>query len=168
MLRPDLILGSVLEVTPAFCAERGLRGLMFDADNTLVPRSHYHPSPATARWLGELRAAGLALCILSNSRHVGKVAAMGQAFGMPAVSLARKPARSGFRRALALLGTAADQTAMVGDQIFTDILGGNRAGVTTILVTPLHHRDFVLYRPLRRVERRLLRRWGVELPPRGA
>lgn len=166
MLRPDLVLGSVLELTPGFLAARGLRGLMFDADNTLVPRSHYHPSPAVAAWLEGLRAAGIALCILSNSRHIAKVAAMGQAFGMPAISLARKPARSGFVRALKLLGTAADETAMVGDQLFTDILGGNLAGVTTILVPPLHHRDFILYRPLRPVERRLLRRWGLHLPAR--
>ncbi len=162
LCRPDLSLASVRELTPEFLAAHGLDGLVFDADNTLVPRSRYEPTPEVATWLETLRAAGTRLCILSNSRHIGKVARMGEALGMPAISLARKPARSGFRRALALLGTAPAATAMVGDQVFTDILGGNLAGLTTILVPSLGARDFVLYRPMRRLERRLLRRWGIE------
>lgn len=161
LLRPDYRLPGVCDVTPAWLTERGLRGVILDADNCLVPRQKYLLNEPTSAWFEAVLGAGVQVCILSNSGHVRQVQAMVEPFGVKAISLARKPLGSGFRRALALLGTTPAETVMVGDQILTDILGGNAAGLTTVYVPPLTNRDFVLYGPFRRLERRWLRNWGL-------
>ena len=158
-LAPRLVLPSVCEVTPALLDERGITGIILDADNTLVPRKDYKLEPEVAAWIETMQASGRKLCVLSNSQHVRRVAAMVAPYQMPAFSLARKPFGSGFRRAMKALGTTAEQTVMIGDQLLTDILGGNLAGMLTIFVPPMTGNDFVLYRVMRPVERRLLRRW---------
>lgn len=158
-LRPDLFLDHVTDLTPELLRARGWRGVILDADNTVVPRSRYQLDERTAGWLHALTAAGVRLCILSNSAHFRQVAAMAEPHGMAAIAFARKPFASGFRRALRALGTTPAETVMVGDQLFTDILGGNLAGLTTVMVPPLTGDDFIGYRLLRPVERRLLRRW---------
>ncbi|MBI2300959.1 MAG: YqeG family HAD IIIA-type phosphatase [Armatimonadetes bacterium] len=159
LLKPDLVVCGVLELTPKFLDAHRIRGLILDADNTLVPRSRYELPADVIDWIEGLQASGRRLCILSNSAHVRRVAAMVEPYGMTAISMAQKPFRSGFRRALAGLGTAPAETAMVGDQLFTDILGGNAAGLLTVLVRPITGSDFVGYRPVRPLERWLLRRW---------
>ncbi len=78
------------------------------------------------------------------------------ALGLPAVTGALKPRRGALRRALSVMGTAPETTALVGDQLFTDILGGNRLGLYTILVRPQSRKEFVLTRLVRRVERAVL------------
>ena len=159
LIRPDHCLDSVLDLSPEQLAAWGIRALLMDADNTLVPRNAYHLEPATRDWLLSLQAAGIGLCILSNSAQPRKVARMVAELGIPTLALARKPARSGFRRALSALGVEPREAAMVGDQLFTDIVGGNRMGLRTILVRPCSDNDFIVYRLLgRTLERPLLRR----------
>jgi HAD superfamily phosphatase (TIGR01668 family) len=156
-------------LTPEFCAEHGIRGIILDADNTLVPRKDYILREDTEAWIRSLQAAGCKLCILSNSGHPKAVAEMVGAHGMHTLCLARKPLRAGYRRALAHLGTALSESAMVGDQLFTDILGGNRMGMLTIMVRPMSTNDFILYRLFGRpVERPLMRRHWLGLQQRSA
>lgn len=159
-LTPDIILPAVTDITPDLCDRHGIRGLILDADNTLVPRMKYTLTADVAGWIGELQESGRKLCILSNSAKAGQVARMVAPHGMEAISLARKPFGSGFRKALRLLGTEPEETAMIGDQMMTDILGGNLAGMLTIMVSPLSSRDFILYSLVRPLERRLLKRWA--------
>lgn len=168
-LAPDLTVASILDISPELLDRHGIRGLILDADNTLVPRQQYALDHAVTNWIRRLQDHGRRLCILSNSGHVRKVAGMVAPFEMAAISLARKPFPSGFRRALTALGTTARETAMVGDQMLTDILGGNLAGMLTIMVEPLSTNDFIGYRLMRPLERRLMRRWSmpVDLPVRG-
>ncbi len=159
-LAPRLVLPSVCEVTPALLDQYGITGVILDADNTLVPRKDYQLDPPVAAWIELMQASGRRLCVLSNSQHIRRVAAMVAPYQMPAFSLARKPFRSGFRRAMKALATTPEQTVMIGDQILTDILGGNLAGMLTIFVPPMTGNDFVLYRLMRPMERRMLRHWA--------
>jgi len=165
LIMPDHCLASVHDLTCERLAEWGVRALIMDADNTLVPRSAYHLDTRTRAWLQALLDGGVRLCILSNSAQPRKVARMVAELGIPTLALARKPARSGFRRALAAMGVEARETAMVGDQLFTDIVGGNRMGMRTVLVRPCSDNDFIVYRLLgRTLERPLLRqRWREPL-----
>ncbi len=165
-LHPTHVFDRVHDVQPDWLAAHGLRALLLDADNTLVPRHAYHLDDETRAWIELLLSHQLRLAILSNSASPRQVAKMVADYDIPTLALARKPARSGFRRALQRLDVTPAETAMVGDQLFTDILGGNRMGLRTILVPPCSTNDFIVYRLFgRTLERPLLRRRLSE--PRG-
>lgn len=165
-LHPTHCFDRVHDLRPEWLAAQGLRALLLDADNTLVPRHAYTLDDETRAWLELLLAAEVKLAILSNSASPRQVAKMVADYDIPTLALARKPARAGFRRALRRLDTEPGETAMVGDQLFTDILGGNRMGLRTILVPPCSDNDFIVYRIFgRTLERPLLRRRWSE--PRG-
>ena len=161
---PHRSVASVLEVEPEELKARGIRGVILDLDNTLVRWRQEEMTEEVTRWLAQLQAAGLTLCILSNSILSKRSTRIAERLGALNVSKARKPSRQGFHRALAALGTDPGSTAIVGDQMFTDILGGNRAGIYTIMVQPIHHREFLytryLHRPPERFLLRLFRRRG--------
>ncbi|MGI6491798.1 MAG: YqeG family HAD IIIA-type phosphatase [Peptococcaceae bacterium] len=138
---PKLYAASLVELKPEFLRELGLRGVLLDLDNTVVRRDSLVFSKEVKAWLDELRAYGFKMCIISNNskRRVGAAAEQLQ---IPAVHRAVKPLGSPFRRGLKILGTRPEETALIGDQIFTDILGGNRCGLYTILVVPLEGKEF--------------------------
>lgn len=136
----------------------GIRGVILDLDNTIVPWGAHEVGPELPVWIAAARAADLQLCIVSNNMG-RRVTSIANQLGLPIVAWALKPRRGAIRRALHVMGTTPDATALVGDQLFTDILGGNRLGLHTILVRPQSHREFVLTRLVRSLER-LLQRTG--------
>src|SRR3989449_11079485 len=120
---------------PALAAE-GVQGLILDLDNTVVAWNASAPTEPVRQWIGWVRETGVRMCIVSNN-FSSRTQAIGRALSVPVVAAAVKPIPWGFRRAMALMGTQAPSTALIGDQGFTDILGGNLLGVKTILVEPL-------------------------------
>lgn len=136
---------TIYDVDPRQLTSRGLRGLILDLDNTLVPWGVREAPDALGVWVQRARDAGLQLCIVSNSGGK-RVVAFANALGVPVFTAAWKPHSGKLRRALALMGTTTDTTALVGDQVFTDVFGGNCLGLYTILVRPLSRREFVLTR----------------------
>ncbi len=159
LLTPDLIVAHVRDITPDLLRARGLRAVVSDLDNTLVPWRSESVAGEVAAWLITLREAGIRVCIASNTRHVSRLTRLADALGISHVpGNASKPGTRGLRTALGLLGTGAEDTVMVGDQLFTDILAGNRLGLTTVLVNPLTPREFIGTRVVSRtVERFVLR-----------
>jgi uncharacterized protein len=159
LLIPDIIVAHVRGVTPELLRKRGIRALISDLDNTLVPwRSEMIAEEITA-WLLGLRDTGINVCIASNTRHISRLERLAAQMGILHVpENASKPRRRGLRTALSLLGAAPVETAMVGDQLFTDILAGNRLGLTTILVNPLTSREFVGTKLISRTAERLVLR----------
>ncbi len=136
--------------------KKGISALIFDLDNTLIVRGDNKAEPEVLEWLRDLRRQGFKLCIVSNNSR-GKGGKMARILDLPGVFAATKPRRWAFRKALALLGTQAGKTAVVGDQVFTDVLGGNRMGLFTILVSSRGGPDFILTRLIvRRIERLVL------------
>ena len=131
---PNGFYESVLDIRPEDLTRRGITLLLADLDNTLVP---YKAPVPTERWREELEAGGVKLFLLSNSRKPGRPKRFADALGIDFIGHAGKPKRGGFLAAMERTGRTPAQTAIVGDQIFTDILGGTRAGVTTILVRPI-------------------------------
>lgn len=136
-LFPDGFYNSVLDIRPKDLTDRGIRLLLADLDNTLVPYKVPSPSPEVAAWKQELEQGGVTLFLLSNSRKPGRPQNFAGELGIPVLGHAGKPKRGGFLKAMEQMGVTPAQTAIVGDQIFTDILGGNRSGVTTLLVRPI-------------------------------
>ena len=129
--------GSIFDIDPAALSRRGITLLLADLDNTLVPYGVPEPTEAVRAWKEALERAGVTLFILSNNRHPQRPERFAAALGVPFLGHAGKPKPDGFRRAMEQMGCTPAQTAIVGDQIFTDILGGRNAGVLTLLVEPI-------------------------------
>lgn len=154
ILYPKIYVSSLLEIKPDMLKGLGIKGILFDLDNTLIRRDSDSFSPEVSEWLFELRKRGFKLGIVSNnsSKRVGAIAGP---MALPAVHRAVKPWVRPFRRAMKLLGTSPRETALIGDQIFTDIFGGNLSGLYTILVVPMKGKEFwgtrLISRPLERI-----------------
>lgn len=145
---PDLYVESVFGIDFDELKTRGIKALLLDVDNTLKP--HYDEAPAAdvRGWLDDARAAGFGLCIVSNGFQ-RRIEPFAHGLGLMAIGEAMKPSKKGFVLAAQRLGLDITKTAVVGDQIFTDILGGKRAGAFTILVKPIS-KDEPLYLKMKR------------------
>lgn len=155
-LRPDGHLDRVTDATPAFLAERGIRAVVLDLDNTLARWRHPTPAAGVLAWLEELRHAGIPVVVLSNG-SADRAEAFGAAVGLRVIGQAHKPRRAAFQHALAVLGTAPQETAMLGDQLLTDVWGARRAGLRAFLVRPIDRREALVSRLGRLPEAILLR-----------
>lgn len=135
---------------------RGIRALLIDVDNTVSP--HHSPVviPEIRAWLDSLAVQGFAAILVSNNWH-GDIADRAADLGLPVVSKAKKPLPWGLKRAANMLNLPISECAVVGDQLFTDILGGNLAGAVTVLVVPLTTIDLPHTRILRRLERVIMK-----------
>jgi len=151
---PKLYISSVLEIDRVFLRRKGIKGILFDLDNTIVCREDSRCSPEVEECLAGLRRHGFKTAILSNN-SARRVGAFARHLGIPSVHRAVKPWKRPFMQAVKMLGTTPHETAIIGDQIFTDILGGNMAGLYTILVTPLQGKEFLgtrlFSRPLEKI-----------------
>lgn len=136
--------------------QRGIRAIILDLDNTLAEVNSLEVPAPIRNWVAAAQRRGFRLCIASNSLP-RRVMAFERLLGVPAISKAVKPRRSAFRRALARIGALPEETAVVGDQLFTDIFGGNRLGLYTILINPLSPSELGHTRMIRHLERRVLK-----------
>lgn len=154
VLCPDLYVPSVREIDLSRLVARGIKGIVVDIDNTFVDWGSPDIPEKTLAFFDEARVRGLRMCVLSNNFR-SRIDAICNVLGIPAAR-GLKPMPSAFRAALAVLGTTPGETAVIGDQVFTDVLGGNLAGIYTILVIPTSHREFITTRIVRRLERVVL------------
>lgn len=150
-LIPDYVFDSVYDITPHFLQENGVRGVLFDLDGTLAFRRTALPPDNLAAFVRTLEAAGVRVLVFSNNREK-RVDTFCRALGVPYIHRAGKPFRNGFRRAAERLGLPFAQLAVIGDQIFTDVLGGNRVGALTCYVETLD-RQSLWVRARYRIER---------------
>ncbi|HCO61996.1 MAG TPA: YqeG family HAD IIIA-type phosphatase [Clostridiales bacterium] len=135
--RADWPVDDIYALTGERLARRGVRLLLADLDNTLVPYGVPLPDQKLKDWRDDLACHGVKLFILSNNRHEQRPRVFAQALQVPYIGHAGKPKTPSFHRAMEEMGVGPQETAIVGDQVFTDVLGGNRAGITTILVKPI-------------------------------
>ncbi|MEB3197632.1 MAG: YqeG family HAD IIIA-type phosphatase [Candidatus Sericytochromatia bacterium] len=159
LLRPGMRVAHVSDIDLGALRQRGIRGLIFDLDDTLVAAMSPTADPAVQRWIAAVKA-DFAVYVVSNNISERRVAIASHDLGLPYVARARKPSRRSFRRALAELGLRPEEAAIVGDQLFTDVLGGNRLGALTILVDPLSVPRRWHRRWMRSLETYVLRRHG--------
>ncbi len=135
--KADWVCRDIYDLTGQKLVDKGIKLLLADLDNTLVPYGVPLPTDEVCAWNEGLKAAGVTLFVLSNNRHADRPRIFSEALGIPFIGYAGKPKTPSFFKAMDQMGVTKEQTAIVGDQIFTDVLGGNRAGVTTILVQPI-------------------------------
>lgn len=134
---PRGVYSSVTDIRPEMLAAKGIKLVLADLDNTLVPYKVPEPTPEIIKWKQELDAAGIQLYLLSNSRRPGRAQRFAEALGIPYQGHSGKPKKAGYLRAMERMNAKPEETVMVGDQIFTDTLGGNNAGIIPLLVEPI-------------------------------
>ena len=140
---PTLRCDVLTEVTPSLLQQRGIKLLMLDFDNTIVPYTTSVPTPQMESWLQTMLRSDVQLCVVSNSKR-DRVKKFCAEYGMDCITHSRKPFPKGIRQCLARYGRSPEECAIVGDQIFTDTLGGNCAGLQTVLVKPINNHNFWL------------------------
>jgi uncharacterized protein len=155
ILRPDLYYTSVSAIDLDALYARGVRGVLLDLDNTIVPRDTGIVPVESTRFAEELARRGIKACLVSNNWH-RRVSGVAAQMGFSLVSKALKPFPFAFSRGMRLMGVTPDQTATIGDQVFTDVVGGNLAGTVTVLVDPLSRSDLPHTLFLRLIEARVM------------
>lgn len=154
---PNLRVESIYQIDLDTLWQQGIRGVLFDLDNTLIEWDNHQPAAEMLAWMQSVKDRGFRVCLLSNN-SARRVETIARILDVPFFAPARKPLLRVFRQALTSLDIQAQQTAMVGDQLFTDVLGGNRLGMYTIWVTPMSSKEFFGTRITRAVERVIFRR----------
>ena len=142
-LLPGIITGTLTDLNPQLLRSRSIRLLMMDFDNTIVPYTTDVPTEKMEQWLKMMLASDIRICVVSNSRN-DRVKAFCGRYGIPVITHAKKPGTRGIRECLAKFGVDPKEAALVGDQIYTDTLGANRAGVIPILVKAIDNHNIWL------------------------
>ena len=140
---PAIITDALTDITPDILEEQGIRLLMLDFDNTIVPYTTSVPEALMEQWLLDMKQTDIQLCVVSNSKK-DRVKIFCANYGIPCITHANKPFTKGIRECLAKFDIPAAEAAIVGDQIYTDTLGGNLAGITPILVKAIDNHNFWL------------------------
>lgn len=152
-LLPHMRVNTIYNIDLDALQKQGIRGIITDLDNTLVGAKVPLATPELVEWLDHVRDLGFKVVIVSNNNQT-RVSNFSSPLQIPFVHAARKPANKAFHRALKELGLPVEQTAVIGDQMLTDVLGGRRMGLFTILVSPIAPNDEgVMTRINRRIER---------------
>ena len=156
-LIPDVILNDLTQLTPELLSARGITFLMMDFDNTIVPYTTDVPTQAMRDWLERMKASPVRLCVVSNSKKQ-RVVRFCRAYGLACVTHAKKPFQKGIQECLRRFSLNPSEAALVGDQIYTDVLGANCAGLTSILISAID--NHTIWLKLRHVAELPFIAWG--------
>lgn len=140
---PKRLCNALTDLTPESLSERGIRLLMLDFDNTMVPYTTDEPSEALLAWIRRFQSSDVQICIVSNSKKP-RVRVFAEKYGIDCITHARKPWPHGIRRCLAHYGISPSAAALCGDQTYTDVLGANLAGVYSIQVRSIRNHNWIL------------------------
>ena len=142
-LLPSVICASVTDLTVSILKERGIKLLMLDFDNTIVPYTTNIPTERMAAWLAEMKQSDVQLCVVSNS-HKERVKEFCARYDIDCITHAKKPFSKGIRACMDRYGMLPADCALAGDQIYTDVLGANGCGVRSVLVKAIDNHNFWL------------------------
>ncbi|HLU23217.1 YqeG family HAD IIIA-type phosphatase [Lederbergia graminis] len=134
---------------------KGIKGVITDLDNTLVEWDRPNATPDLIKWFENLKKNDIKVMIVSNNNE-NRVRLFAEPLGIPFIHKARKPLVKAFKKAQVEMGTANNETVIIGDQLLTDVLGGNKAGIYTILVIPVASSDGFFTKFNRAIERRIM------------
>lgn len=142
-LLPKLVTPKITDLTVDFLQQKGIRLLMLDFDNTIVPYTTSKPTDSVEAWLKEISVSPVAVCVVSNS-HKDRVKIFCEQYGIDCITHAKKPFSKGIRECLDKYGIAPSECALAGDQIYTDVLGANCAGIYSVRVEAISNHSLPL------------------------
>lgn len=154
---PNEFVKDVYEISPEKLKQRGVKGIITDLDNTLIEWNRPNATPKLIEWLTSMRDNDIKVTIISNNKEE-RVKLFSDPLQLPFIHRARKPLLTAFQRALRKMDVKPDEVVVIGDQLLTDILGGNRLKLYTILVVPVANSDGWSTRFNRVIEKRILNR----------
>ena len=152
VFKPHYIFEKTTKITPHFLKELGITNLLLDVDNTLTTHNNPEPSPGIEEWLAEMKASGINMVIISNNNKE-RVRPFAARHGLPFTSMACKPLPFGYKKCMKMLGGNKNNTAMVGDQIFTDVMGANLSGMKCLMVLAILEEDGAGFKFKRKLEK---------------
>ncbi|WP_159438290.1 YqeG family HAD IIIA-type phosphatase [Massiliimalia massiliensis] len=158
---PNLYLHRITDLTPELLAHYGIKGIVLDVDNTLTHHGSQEVSQPVLDWLAQMRNAGMKLTIASNN-YEKRINPFAAKLKLDYISMSCKPMTFAFTKACKKFGLSKKEVALVGDQVYTDILGGNIKGMFTVLVQPFELEHGMLFRIKRRLEKFHLRKCKLQ------
>ena len=152
---PNLYVESIYNIDLQALKKAGITSVITDLDNTLVEADSPEYTPKLVKWLDDLQELGFKVVIVSNNNKT-RVSEFADPLTVPYIHQAKKPTKKAFLKALEVLDSSVEQTVVIGDQLLTDILGGNRLGFYTILVVPISEKEQWKTKINRTIERKIL------------
>jgi hypothetical protein len=156
-LKPDYYYSDIFSIDLNILKKQGIKGVICDIDNTIVAWSNKEILEKVYEWIQLLEEDGFSVCLVSNGLN-RRVSYFRENLEVPAVGQAVKPRKKAYKKAQKILGLKSTEIVVIGDQIFTDILGGNRLDFLTILVDPVDNKEFFTTRIMRCFERLIFTR----------
>jgi len=157
LLHPNEYAHSVLDIDINKLWERGIRNLVIDLEDTLITKGNWDIKSKIHDWLNSVKEKGFGVCLVTNSFYFKKVSEFSKRINMPVINAAFKPFPFAFWRAMKIVGGTTQNTAVIGDQLFMDILGGNFVGTHTILVKHISKENNFLRKMMRELEKKFLK-----------
>ena len=155
IFRPTYVFNDITGITPKFLKRKHIKGIVLDIDNTLTTHNNPVPPQSSMDWLARVKKAGIKLIIVSNNKPP-RVEPFAQLLDLEYVANGRKPLTYGINEAVRRLGFEKCDIAAIGDQIFTDIMGANLAGIRSCFFYPLEPETSLPFRFKRTIEKPLL------------
>lgn len=152
---PDIFIEDVYKIDIQMLKEKNIKGLILDVDNTLVAQYIKDPDEKLIKWVNNNKDNNIKMCIVSNGSPK-RVKEFNKELNLPIISKAKKPLKKGFLKALEIMELKEDQVAVVGDQLLTDVWGGNRLNMFTILVKRIDPKEEKLVQLKRYIEKAIL------------
>lgn len=156
LFRATRYLASIDMLEVEWLKSQGIRCVLMDRDNTCVPRDSKVAPPKVQNWIDRVHAAGIPTCVVSNNFHTKQVERSARELDSECIHHAMKPAPFAVRAALKRMGVSPSEAVLIGDQVYTDIIAGNLAGVRTVLVRPQCNTDLWYTHIMRIGERAIL------------
>ena len=158
-LVPDFYCDDIYGITPEYIKGKGIDAVILDIDNTLVPYEIAEPTDEVRAWLTALTEAGIKVAFVSNN-HAERVEIFNKSLGFPAFPDSGKPFKKACRAAMEAMGNTPDTTAIIGDQVFTDVLAGRNAGLAAaFLVKPIKDKTNLFFKTKRLMEVPVLKKY---------
>lgn len=159
LLKPYIKLHGITDITVELLNNNDIKALLLDVDNTMSTHHGTILTDGLMDWIAKMQANGIKLMVLSNSKKA-RIEPFAARIGLPFISLGCKPLPFGYLRGIKALGEKRKNVAIVGDQIFTDVLGGNAVGIKTVLLTPIKLEDGWSFKVRRHLEKKLYKKYG--------
>ena len=160
ILYPNTYIDKITKITIDFLIKNKLKVLILDMDNTLIDKNQ-NISEEIINWVKELKGQGTKFYILSNTNNKAKVEKVSKKLGIPYKYFAKKPLKSGFLKIQKEIREKPERIAVIGDQIFTDVIGGNRCNMYTILVDPINKKEYWYTKWKRPIENKIKNNYKI-------